>query len=152
LLKKQYLVILVLVSTLFLSFEATPVFAGIPTITNVVVWNNGGNTTLNVTVSHSPQSSFHHADAVEVNVSGTIETLIVPLEPTTEFVIVFDLGSIAGTPLATIRAHCTIDDWGPSYGPIQVPEFLPPILLLALIFTTTLSIAVCHKLKTKTRK
>lgn len=151
-LKKQYLVILVLVSTLFLSFEATPVFAGTPTITNVVVWNNGGNTTLNVTVSHSPQSSFHHADAVEVNVSGTIETLIVPLEPTTEFVIVFDLGSIAGTPLATIRAHCTIDEWGPSYGPIQVPEFLSPILLLALIFTTTLSVAVCRRFKTKTRE
>jgi len=150
--RKIGLMFVLLITALFTSTRSVPTLAVKPVVTNVVVWNNGGNTTLNVTVSHSPQSSFHHADAVEVNVSGTIETLMVPLEPTTEFVIVFDLGSIAGTPLATIRAHCTIDDWGPSYGPIQVPEFLPPILLLALIFTTTLSIAVCHRFKTKTRK
>jgi hypothetical protein len=37
-----------------MSFETTPVFAGTPTIINVIVWNNGGNTTLNVTVSHIP--------------------------------------------------------------------------------------------------
>jgi hypothetical protein len=152
LLKKQYLVILVLVSTLFLSFEATPVFAGIPTITNVVVWNNGGNTTLNVTVSHSPQSSFHHADAVEVNMSGTIETLMVPLEPTTEFVIIFDLGSIAGTPLATVRAHCTVDLWGASYGPVQVPEFLPFVLLSAMVLATAFSTATYRRFTTRINK
>lgn len=151
-LKKQYLVILVLVSTLFLSFEATPVFAGIPTITNVVVWNNGGNTTLNVTISHSPQSSFHHADAVEVNVSGTIETLMVPLEPTTEFVIIFDLGSIVGTPLATVRAHCTVDLWGASYGPVQVPEFLPFVLLSAMVLATAFSTGTYRRFTTRINK
>jgi hypothetical protein len=150
--RKIGLMFVLLITALFTSTRSAPALAVKPVVTNVVVWNNGGNTTLNVTVSHYPQSSFHHADAVEVNVSGTIETLMVPLEPTTEFVIVFDLGSIAGTPLATIRAHCTIDEWGPSYGPIQVPEFLSPILLLALIFTTTLSVAVCRRFKTKTRK
>lgn len=110
LLKKQYLVILVLVSTLFLSFEATPVFAGTPTITNVVLWNNGGNTTLNVTISHFPAgTSQHHVDAIEANISGAIETLMVPVESTTEFTIVFDLGPINGNPSATLRAHCNID-------------------------------------------
>jgi hypothetical protein len=135
-----------------MSIKTAPAFAGTPIVTNVIVWNNGGNTTLNVTVSHSPENDLHYVNAIEANVSGTIETLMVPVEPTTEFTVAFDLGPINGNPSATIRAHCTYDDWGPSYGPIQVPEFLPPILLLALIFTTTLSIAVCHKLKTKTRK
>ena len=151
-LKKQYLVILVLVSTLFLSFEATPVFAGTPTITNVALWNNGGNTTLNVTISHFPAgTSQHHVDAIEANISGAIETLMVPVESTTEFTIAFDLGPINGNPSATLRAHCNLHGWSLPYGPIQVPEFSPSVLLLALIFATILSKTAYQKFNAENR-
>src|SRR4030042_6492971 len=136
-----------------MSFEATPAFAGFPTITNVVVGNNGGNTTLNVTVSHIPAgTSLHHVDSIEVNVSGTIDTTPVPVEPTTEFTIVCDLGPISGTLSANISAHCTVDLWGPSYGPIQVPELSLPVLLLTLIFATALSTVAYHKVKSRNHK
>jgi hypothetical protein len=135
-----------------MSLETTPVFAGTPTITNVVVWNNGGNTTLNVTVSHSPETFLHHVDSIEVNISGTIDTTPVPVQPTTEFTIVCDLGPISGAPFATVRAHCIVDDWGPLYGPIQVPELSFPVLLLTLIFATALSTAAYHKVKSRNHK
>ena len=152
-LKKQCLAILVLVSVLLMSFETTPAFAGTPTITNVVVWNNGGSTTLNVTVSHIPTGTLvHHVDSIEVNVSGTIDTTPVPVEPTTEFTIVCDLGPISGTLSATIRAHCTVDLWGPSYGPIQVPELSLPVLLLTFILATALFTVAYRKGKSRTNK
>jgi hypothetical protein len=150
--RKIGLMFVLLITALFMSTRSAPALAVKPVVTNVVVWNNGGNTTLNVTVSHSPQSSFHHADAVEVNVSGTIETLMVPLEPTTEFVIIFDLGSIVGTPLATVRAHCTVDLWGASYGPVQVPEFLPFVLLSAMVLATAFSTATYRRFTTRINK
>src|SRR4030042_1178022 len=136
-----------------MSFEATPAFAGFPTITNVIVWNNAGNTILNVTVSHIPAgTSLHHVASIEVNVSGTIDTTPVPVEPTTEFTIACDLGPISGTPLATVRAYCNFDGWGPLYGPIQVPELSFPVLLLTLIFATALSTAAYHKVKSRNHK
>ncbi len=152
-LKKQCLAILVLVFALFMSSETTPAFAGIPTITNVVVWNNGGNTTLNVTVSHIPAgTSVNYVDSIEVNVSGTIDTTPVPVVPIIEFTIVCDLGPISATLPVTIRAHCFADGWGQLYGPIQVPELSFPVLLLTLIFATALSTVVYRKVKSRTHK
>jgi len=152
LLKKNHLVIILLLAALFTSIKTAPVLAGIPSVINIVVWNDSGNTALNVTVSHFPSGTpTHHVDAIEVNVSGTIETLIVPVISSTEFTVVFDLGPINGNPLATTRARCTIDGWTLlPYGPIEIPELSLTILLLALILSTTLSTSVYPRFRKKT--
>ena len=151
-LKKNHLVIILLLAALFTSIKTAPVLAGIPSVINIVVWNDSGNTALNVTVSHFPSGTpTHHVDAIEVNVSGTIETLIVPVISSTEFTVVFDLGPINGNPLATTRARCTIDGWTLlPYGPIEIPELSLTILLLALILSTTLSTSVYPRFRKKT--
>jgi len=76
---------------------------------------------------------------------------MVPVESTTEFTIAFDLGPINGNPSATLRVHCNLHGWSLPYGPIQVPEFSPSVLLLALFSATILSKTTYQKSKAENR-
>lgn len=145
---KYPFVTFLVISVLMSASSVTSVFAVVPVVTNVVVWNDGGNTVLNVTVSHSPQTSLHHVDSIEVNVSGNIQSFPVSLQPETIFTVPCDLGPIEGTPMATVRAHCTFDGYSLSwYGPIQIPEFLHSILLLILLSVASFTIVILRKIK-----
>ncbi len=121
---------------------ATPVLADVPTIQNVTFWtNDAGRTILNVTVNHfTPNPSIHYVDMIVTNNNGTIQGFgIDPPQQSQTFNVLCDLGQVSGTPSITIRAHCNVDLDGPTYGPIQVPEF-SLLLLIALTFAITLII------------
>lgn len=144
---------ILVISVLISASSVTSVFAVIPVVTDVIVWNDGGNTVLNVTVSHSPETSIHHVDFIEVNVSGNIQSFPVDIQPETVFIISCDLGPIEGTPMATVRAHCTVDGYSLSwYGPIQIPEFLHSMLLLVLLSVASITIIILRKTKLKLNK
>lgn len=120
-----------------LSSLTGPVIAGYPVVNDVIVFEDAGNTMLNVTVFHSPQTPAHYLDFVEVDLNGTILTFPVDHRPETSFTVTCDLGPIIGAPTATVRAHCRIDGYSQSsFGPIVVPEFPKSSLLLILVLTT----------------
>jgi len=121
-----------------------PVSAGLPVISNVIVWENGTSTVLNVTISHSPQTSFHYLDRVEVNVSGDNRIFPVAYRAEMTFVVQCDLGIIDPPINATIRAHCNIDGYSLSlYGPMLVLEFTS--MSLPLFVIATLLAVLVHK-------
>ena len=123
-----------------------PVSAGYPVVSDVIVWNNGGNTVLNVTVSHDPQTTFHYLDRIEVDVSGDNRVFPVAYRPETTFVVQCDLGIIETPTNATVRVHCLIDGYSLSlYGPILVPEFSSMLLLLLFSIATLLAVTVYRR-------
>jgi hypothetical protein len=115
--------------------SVAPVEAIIPQVQDVTVWNSGGETILNITVYHTPLTSLHHVDKVEVDVEGNITSFPVD-QPSTTFIVQTNLGQITGTPSTRVRAHCTIDGWSPWSETFQVPEFSSLILLSIFIIAT----------------
>lgn len=148
--KLSYILFLIISVLLYLSF-AKPVFAIVPQVTDVVVWNSGGDTILNVTVYHSPVTPSHYVDVIEVDVDGNIQSFPVE-QPTTTFTTPCNLGPIEGTPSARARAHCTVDGWSSWSEPIQIPEFSLSVLLLTLTLVTLFAVSVFRKIKLDTRK
>jgi hypothetical protein len=145
--------ILILAISILLSVSfAKPVSAIIPQVTNVDVWNSGGNTILNVTVFHDPENTLHHVDEIQVDVEGSIQTFPVEVQPTTTFTIPCNLGPIQGTPSTTIKAHCTVNGWSQTHGPIEIPEFSPPALLLTLALATLSVVLVFRKISSDIHK
>lgn len=131
-------------SVLICAYLTRPVFAGYPMVNDVVVFEDAGNTMLNVTVFHSPQNPAHYLDFVEVDLNGTILTFPVDYRPENTFTVTCDLGPIIGDPTATVRAHCNIDGYSQSsFGPIVVPEFLNSSLLLMFLLAISI-IAILH--------
>jgi len=149
--KLSYTMILIISVFLCVSF-VTPVFAIVPQVTDVVVWNSGGDTILNVTVFHDPETSLHHVDMIEVDVSGNIQSFPVEVQPTTTFTIPCNLGPIEGTPSARVRAHCTVDGWNSWSELLQIPEFSLPVLLLTLILIASLAFFALRKIKSDVHK
>ncbi len=137
---------------LALSFACATIFvktvsAYYPEVSNVIVWNNGANTVLNVTVSHSPQTPSHYLDRIEVDVNGDNKIFPVTYRPETTFVVQCDLGIIESPTNATVRAHCNIDGYSLSlYGPMLVPEF-SSMLLLPIFMIATLLVVTVNKEK-----
>ncbi len=147
LLNKSFRLLFFIVAALLSMHLTTPAFAGIPVVQNVVVWNNGGNTILNVTVNHSPASPpTHYVNLIEVNVSGTIHTFNL-IQNITTFTYPCNIGPIGAAQDATVRAHCIVNGYSPVYGPVQVPEFLLPILLLTMMLGTSLAIYASRKIR-----
>jgi hypothetical protein len=146
--KPSYVLTLVISVLLIVSF-ATPVSAIVPQVTNVVVWNSGGDTILNVTVYHDPETSSHYVDEIEVDVNGAVQSFQVAVQPTTTFTIPCNLGPIEGTPSATVRAHCTLHGWSSWYGPLEIPEFSLLVLLLTLTLVTSLAVFAFRKIRSE---
>ncbi len=122
------------------------VSAGDPVVSNVIVWNDGANTVLNVTVSHSPQTPAHYMGRFEVNLNGDNNVFPVAYHPETTFVVQCNLGIIEAPMNAKVRAHCNIDGYSLSlYGPILVPEF--PSMMLQLFTVATLLAAIVYRMK-----
>jgi len=142
----SYIVILGISVLLSVSF-VTPSFAIIPVLTDVDVWNSGGDTILNVTVFHSPEDPSHHVDLIQVDIEGNIQNFTVVVQPTTTFTIPCNLGPIEGTPSARVRVRCTVDGYNSWSEPFEVPEFSLPVLLLTLVLVTSLAVFVLRKTK-----
>jgi desulfoferrodoxin (superoxide reductase-like protein) len=124
-----YTLALILSLLLSLGFVGS-VFANIPNVTRVVVWPSGGDAILNVTVNHSPETPSHHVDLIEVDVAGDIKEFAVDVQPFQTFTIACNIGLVEGTRSVTVRARCTVDGYGPWYGPMEVFPTLPDFEVL----------------------
>lgn len=128
-----------------------PAFANIPSVENTVVWKAGSETMLNVTVSHSTETAFHHVDWIEVNIDGDLRHFsqdVHTLDAQSTFTVTLNLGVIAGTPSATVQADCNLHGQS-SVHTITVPEFGLQVLLLILV--TSALVIVLHLRKTASR-
>ena len=129
-----------------------PAFADIPRIINVVPWNSGGNTMLNVTVYHDSfgaEEGGHYVDRIEVDVGSTIQNFT-QAGPHAYYdavnhyfnVTVGPITGVTGTPTATVKAHCTIHLWSTQNWTGQIPEYTTLALLLILLLASPVVIFV----------
>ncbi|HEY4674807.1 MAG TPA: hypothetical protein VIH48_01995 [Candidatus Bathyarchaeia archaeon] len=82
---------------------------------------------------------------IEVNISGEIQSFPVSLQAAETFVVQCNVGVVQANPMATVRAHCTIDGYSSWFGPIQIPEFSSIVLFLMLLLVTALTLASIRK-------
>jgi hypothetical protein len=128
--------------------SVAPVEAIVPQVQDVIVWNNGGDTILNITVHHTPVTVLHHVDRIEVDVDGSITNYPVD-QPSTTFIFQANLGQITGTPSARVRAHCTVDGWSIWFETLQIPEFTSWIILPLFMTATFIVIFYRNRLRRK---
>jgi uncharacterized membrane protein YozB (DUF420 family) len=136
-------------SILFTLNLASPSFAIIPQIKNVVVYESGGSTYLNITVYHSPETSSHYVNIIEVTFNTNTTHWNIdpqPLSPDSTFNVTYDVGPVAGNPTATVRAHCTVDGWSNVNWSGPIPEFQTMALVL-LLLVVSLATLVVYKVK-----
>lgn len=153
----KHILVFILVTSLFFSLSiAKPVLADKPSVLNVIPWNSGGNTMLNVTVYHNGETDGHYVNNITVSIGGDIQyfsqsSLHTFYDPINHYfnVTVGPIIGITGTPTATVGAICSIH--GPSdvnwAGPI--PEFTLPVLLIALTLCTSIAVFILRKAKTR---
>jgi desulfoferrodoxin (superoxide reductase-like protein) len=97
-------------------FQTAPVFANVPTVTGVTAWTrqSDNHTILNITVAHSNYFSGHYVNWVQVNISGTVQTISMtdssPVDQTVSstFVVPYDMGVLSDTPTVQAKANCNI--------------------------------------------
>jgi len=120
-----------------------PSFADVPQIRNVVVWKDGVITMLNVTVYHNQEIVSHRVDSLTVTINSN--TLSFPqntpnvLDPATStFYVSLNIGSVTGTPSATVLAHCNLHGNSSQNWAGTIPEF--PLTALTLLAAATASL------------
>jgi hypothetical protein len=154
LLAATFLAMLVLLSVIL----SKPVSAPVPIVQNVVAYDVGGSTFLNITVWHNIEIASHYIDVIRVVLSGNTTDLqigVQPLTPSGTFNITYPLGQISGSPTITVDAHCTVNGWASSLEHQwtgQIPEFPTPVLMLAMALTASLAALVLRKAKSQFRK
>lgn len=123
----------VLASTAF----SSPVLAVVPEVRNVVPYDVGGGTYLNITVYHTPEITDHYVNMINITLGSNTTTLTIgvqSLTPQDTFTVSYDLGPTQGTPSITVQARCVLDGWSSVNWSGIVPEFslLPLLMALAL--------------------
>ena len=151
------IIALVTVLTLVSLSSMGRVFADVPKVLNVVVWDDGGTTKLNVTVYHSDEVPSHLVDLLTVTLTSgpnlfhefpqsdphTLES------STRTFNVTLDIGSISDVPLATVQARCNLHGSDPSKSWTgTVPEY-PQMMLALTLSVTTLSVLLLHRRRSK---
>jgi hypothetical protein len=151
--KKLPYLILTLAVLLSVGF-AGQAFAIQPQVRNVVPYNVGGSTFLNVTVYHYPEDASipHYVDKIEVTMGGNTTDMSIgvqTLSADNTFNVTYNLGPISGTPTITVRAHCIVNGWSTPYDWTgTVPEFPVPMLLIALALCASGVVYASRKMKT----
>lgn len=148
-------ILIVFTSVLFSVSLVESGWADVPEVRNVVVWNDGELTKLNVTVYHSQEISSHYIDSLTVtatggmNLSQTFSQSPHTLNPTTlTFEVTLSIGVVENMPLATVRAHCNLHGTSSQNWTGAVPEFQFGALLLAFVLATS---ALLVRAKTRSR-
>jgi hypothetical protein len=148
-------VMIVIFACLFLAGLSAirSVLADVPQIRNVVVYQDGSDTKLNVTVYHFEEILGDYVDLLKVvvttgtpNVSQTFpQSGPHTLDPMTHtFNVTLDIGQINDAPLAQVQAHCVSHGWSTENWTGTVPEYSFPLLLLAFSMTA-LALLVKHR-------
>lgn len=129
-------------------FCIASVEAIVPQVQDIIVQDSSGETILNVTVYHTPVTSTHRVDRIEVDVAGSVTSFPV-VQSLTTFIVQPNLGQITGTPATRVRAHCTIDGWSSWSETFQIPEFPSWIILPLFLITTLVVIIYRNRLRSK---
>ena len=150
-------VMIVIFASLFLAglSSVRSVLADVPQVLNVVAYQDGPDTKLNVTVYHFEEILGDYVDLLKVvvttgtpNVSQTFpQSGPHTLDPVTHtFNVTLDIGPIGDEPLAQVQAHCISHGWSTQEGSWTgtVPEYSFPLLLLASSMTAV-ALLVKHK-------
>ena len=125
-------------------FQAAPAFANVLTVTDVTVWTrqSDSHTILNITVVHSGYFQGHYVNWVQVNVSGTVQTVSMtdssPVDQTASstFVVPYDMGVVSNTPTVQAQANCIVHGSSSWSAVSTVPEFSSLQLVLVLVVLT----------------
>jgi len=133
-----------LVCVVIAVFQAAPVFANVPTVTGVTAWirQSDNHTILNVTVVHSGYFPGHYVNWVQVNVSGTVQTVSMtdssPVDQTfsSAFVVPYDMGILLDTPTVQALANCNLHGLSSWSAVLTVAEFSSLQLVLVLVVLT----------------
>lgn len=139
-------VMIVILASLFLAglSSVKSVLADVPQIRNVVVYQNGLDTMLKVTVYHFEETPSDYVDLLKVvvttgtpNMSQTFpQSGPHTLDPVTHtFNVTLDIGPISDAPLAQVQAHCISHGWSTQNWTGTVPEYSFPLLLVASSMT-----------------
>lgn len=138
--------IVVLASTAF----SSPVLAVVPEVRNVVPYDVGGSTYLNITVYHTPEIADHYVDMIKVTMGSNTTTLTIgvqSLTPQDTFTVSYDLGPTQGTPSITAEAHCIIHGWSTMNWSGTVPEYSLPVVLMTLALVSASAVFLHRKNK-----
>jgi len=125
-----------------------PASAIVPEVRNVTAYNVGGSTYLNVTVFHDPEIPAHYVNLIEVTFNGNTTTLTIgpqTLAPDNTFIVQYDAGPISGTPTATVRAHCIVNNWSVVNWTGPIPEFSSFFIVPLFMVATLLAVAVYRR-------
>ena len=126
--------IVVLASAVFSSH----VLAVVPEVRNVVPYDVGDSTYLNITVYHTPEIADHYVNMINVTMGSNTTTLTIDVQsltPQDTFTVSYDLGPTQGTPSITVQAHCVLNGWSAVNWSGIVPEFsLLPLLMALVLF------------------
>lgn len=143
------------ISTLLSINFVNPASAIVPEVRGAVVYNVGGSTFLNVTVYHYPEDASHYVDIIRVTIGANTTDLTIgaqTLKPDNTLTVTYNLGPVAGTPAATVQAHCIVNGWSSVNWTGEVPEFSLPVLLLTLILGTSIAVFISRKVKSDVHK
>lgn len=146
---KLLCIIFTVISFSICMLSVASVEAIVPQVQDVIVWNSGGDTILNITVYHTPVTSLHHVNEIEVDVDGSVTSH--PVDQTSiTFITQINLGQITGTPSARARAHCTVHGWSPWSETVQISEF--SLLAILLLFLIATAVVIIYRTQIKKRK
>jgi len=138
--------IVILASTAF----SSPVLAVVPEVRNVVPYDVGGSTYLNITVYHTPEIADHYVNMINVTMGSNTTTLtlsVQTLTPQVTFTVSYDLGPTQGTPSITVKAHCVLHGWSAVNWSGTVSEYSLPVLLMALALVSASAVFLHRKNK-----
>jgi hypothetical protein len=129
------------------------VSADVPQVRNVVVWDDGGTTKLNVTVYHSDEVPSHLVDLLTVTLTSGPnlfqefpQTGPHTLDSSTRtFNVTLDIGSVSDAPLATVQAHCNLHGSSSQNWTGTVPEYAQVMFMLTLSVTIWLVLLLCKR-------
>jgi hypothetical protein len=147
------IVVLPILALFIVSF-AGPVFAPVPQVQNVVPYNVGVSTFLNITVWHNIENPSHYVDMINVTMGTNTTTMVIGvqnLEPDGTFKVTYDLGPISGTPTVTVTAHCIVNGWSAPWSG-QVPEYSTTALMLAILMVVTSGVLLVRRARLRTCK
>ena len=147
---RRVLILFVLVAA-SLSF-AKPAFAIVPEVRNVVPYDVGSNTVLNITIYHFPEESItpHYVDIINITIGQDTISFhigVQPLSPDNTFTIQHNVGLVPAPLTDTVQAHCTVNGWSAANWTGQVPEFSSFALLLAFTLAASGALFVSRRVK-----
>ena len=95
-----------------LVIPAAMVYANVPTIITITRRTDGGNTIVDVKVSHTDSTTSHYISQVSLDLDGTIKSFIdLPKATTVEATYILNIGT---TSPKTIKAQAVCNIHGPS--------------------------------------